>query len=283
MKKAIALLLTLLLGVCAVLPCFAVDDPDFVAAAEEAKNKPMLYLTDLKGKAGSKDIYTSKLLMAHAKGVTACDIVIQYNPYMLEFVGFEQSKDIAEVKNLEHTEPGLKKDIYGNIPHEVYIMFFHLEEFGPELDTCEIGTLQFRAIGGGVCPLELTAMDVEVKGKEVKSVAVGGEAKVEGEEASGWDYTAITSAYLTTPDPDKSPYYVVTKNGGLQWWMIVLIGVGALVLIGVIVLFVLKGRNYIADSEEYDQTVGGKQNGGITVDMDSETPVTQSDAEEKEE
>ncbi|MBQ6163071.1 MAG: hypothetical protein IK118_07250 [Clostridia bacterium] len=251
MKKAAALFLALLIGLFSILPCFAIDDPDFVAAAEKTK-KPLVYLTDIKGKAGSSKKVSATLMFAHAKGFTSGDLVIQYNPYMLEYAGFVPSATMGNsnvyINYTEKTGPDVL-DIYGNIAHEVYISLLHMNEFDKDLDTCEIGTVYFKPIGGGECPLELTAMSFDVGGEDAKCEVRSATAKISGEKASEWDYTAITSAYLEIPD--DSPYVVVKpKLSKFPVWAIIVLVIAAIAVFALVFLFVIKGKNYVADDGE---------------------------------
>lgn len=258
MKKTISVLAAFAIFLCAVLPCFAVDDPKFVEAAEKATG-PLVYLTDINGKVGKKTV-SAKLMFAHAKGFTGADLVIQYNPYMLEYAGFQPSDDVNNsnvfINYTEKTGPDVK-DIYGNIAHEVYISLIHMKEFDKDMDTCEIGTVKFTPIGGGTCPLELTAMSFDISGTDAKDLTVrSATAKIKGEKASEWDYTAITSALLEIPE--DAPY-VIEKAKGLPKWAIAAIAVGGAVVLGLIVLFVLRGKNYVADDKPSGGAASGKK------------------------
>ncbi len=246
MKKAAVVLVALVICLSSVLPCFAIDDPGFVDAAEKAKG-PLVYLTDITGRAGGKKNVSAKLMFANAEGFTGGDFVIQYNPYMLEYAGFTPSADIGNanvyINYTEKTGPDVL-DIYGNIAHEVYISLIHMEHFDKDLATCEIGTVSFKPIGGGECPLELTAMSFDVEGKDVKVDVRGATAVIKGEEASTWDYTAITSALIEIGD--DSPF-VVERAKNMPLWAIIALVVGAVAVFAVIVLFVIRGKNYVAD------------------------------------
>lgn len=256
MKKTAAIFLALIICLCSALPAFAIDDPDFVEYAEKEKG-PLVYLTDIEGKVGSEEKVTAKLLFANAEGFTGGDFVIQYNPYMLEYAGFKPSEAMSNsnvyITYTEKTGPDVL-DIYGNVAHEVYISLIHMDEFPATLASCEIGTVSFKPIGSGECPLELTAMSYDISGKDAKVAVRGATATIEsgnksgkGDEASEWDYTAITSQLLQIPE--DAPY-VIEKPSNMPTWAIVLIIVGAVAVLAGVVLFVIRGKSYVADDGE---------------------------------
>ena len=142
-------------------------------------------------------------------------------------------------------------DIYGNVAHEVYISLIHMEEFPNSLNNCEIGTVSFKPIASGECPLELTAMSYDIGGKDAKVTVRSATATIEsaekGDEASEWDYTAITSQLLQIPE--DAPYVVERPKNMPGWAIALIIGLAVLVL-ALIVLFVLRGRSYVTDDGE---------------------------------
>ncbi|MBR1811854.1 MAG: hypothetical protein IJ766_09485 [Clostridia bacterium] len=223
----------------------AVNEAFLEAAANT--DKPLLYVTDVTGAVG--DAVAAEIAMANVEGFTSGDIVIQYNPYMLEFTGFTPSEAMQSSNIfLQASEPA-EKDLYGNIFHEVYISLVHMEQFPAELDICSLGSLHFNAIGGGECPLMLTAFDIAINDVEVDAELISGVAAIEGEVASAWDYGAYAQELITLPENGD---YQVEKGSSFPAWLKAVAVVAVVAVIALVIFFIAKGKNIVDDDDELD-------------------------------
>ena len=250
MKKISALLAALLL----LLPVLSgsasavwLGDSDFLSMVDK-EDTPVLYISSADAAVG--DTVTVTVSMGNVQGFTSGDIVVQYNPYMLQYEGFEMSTELSSTSiYLEATEKTEdNRDIHGNISHEVYIGLLHMEEFPVGLSECDVGTITFTAIGGGACDLEITAMSFDFNGEERTPRTNVGQVRIEGEEASSWDYDAITSAVITVPEGQ----YEVAVSGGLSTAMKVIIALVIIAVVVVIVLVIAKGKNIVDEEDSED-------------------------------
>ncbi len=250
-------------------------NPEFLSMIEEEET-PVLYISSADAAVG--DTVSITISMGNVQGFTSGDIVVQYNPYMLQYEGFEMSTELSSTSvYLEATEKNESStDIHGNIPHEVYIGLLHMEEFPAALDECDVGTITFTAIGGGACDLEITAMSFDFEGQEIAPRVNVGEVRVEGEEASSWDYDAITSAVITVPDGQ----YAVETTRSLSTTMKVVIALAIIAIVIVIVLVIAKGRN-IVDDENGDAN-DEEANAPAAPEQQTEAPKTEPVETEQE-
>lgn len=282
-RKITGVLTALILVVSMLLPAFAAEDfdTDFLNMVSQNENTPIVYLTDIKSAVGEDSVV--KLYMGNVKGLTSADFVIQYNPYMLQFEGFEASALVSNsqiyVMATENTGPN-QKDDKGNIAHEVRIAIFHVESFPSSIGICEIGSIKFKAIGGGECPLELTASSfIFDEDNEVEPKIQHGTAVIEGEEASSWDYSAIATDFVTVPTDD----YKVDTNKHLSKGAKAAIAVIAVLIVVLIIVFIAKG-NTVEDDEDVeddkDLTEPGAEPTETPEKKESEKDNSSSDTEE---
>ena len=213
MKKWIVLLLAASLFALLLLPASAVaaSDPAFAQAAENAEGA-LVYLSDLTGAVGDEDLRAT-LSFANATGFTSCTIIVQYNPYMLKFLGFTPDSSVQDGSIYIMATEQQDTDNAGNIPHLVYIVVTHMEQFPEALDRCDIGSLAFRAVGGGECPLQVIAEDFAVQDEEVQPVIISGSAKIQGDVASTWDYENGVYGAITVGNE-----YEVTRPHAIPSW-----------------------------------------------------------------
>lgn len=274
---AILLLLPVLSGSASAV---WLGDPEFLSMVD-AEDTPVLYISSADAAVG--DTVTVTVSMGNVKGFTSGDIVVQYNPYMLQYEGFEMSTELSAASvYLEATEKTEdNKDIHGNISHEVYIGLLHMEEFPVALDECDVGTITFTAIGGGACDLEITAMSFDFDGQERTPRTNVGQVRIEGEEASSWDYDAITSAIITVPQGQ----YEVDTSRGLSTAMKVLIVVVIIAVVVAIVFVIARGKNIVdeEDSEEDEETDSPAAEDNPPETSATESEKTQEDSQNSEE
>ena len=274
---AILLLLPVLSGSASAV---WLGDPEFLSMVD-AEDTPVLYISSADAAVG--DTVTVTVSMGNVTGFTSGDIVVQYNPYMLQYEGFEMSTELSAASvYLEATEKTEdNKDIHGNISHEVYIGLLHMEEFPVALDECDVGTITFTAIGGGACDLEITAMSFDFDGQERTPRTNVGQVRIEGEEASSWDYDAITSAIITVPQGQ----YEVDTSRGLSTAMKVLIVVVIIAVVVAIVFVIARGKNIVdeEDSEEDEETDSPAAEDNPPETSATESEKTQEDSQNSEE
>ena len=220
---------------------------EFISLADE-DDSPLVYLDSAQGSVG--DLITVTLSLGHVAGFTNGSFIIQYNPYMLQYEGFQLSTQMftANVSYVVTDETGANvKDENGVIAHDVRIALVHMDEFPEELTNCDIGTITFRAIAGGSCDLEVTAREFDFDMESVTPRVHSGVAVIEGEpEASTWDYDAHTVPLVTVPD---GPYEVAQSSGGLSTVAKVLIFLAIIVVVVLLVVMIARGKN-ISDEEE---------------------------------
>lgn len=248
MKKKLIFLLCLLLAVLPTLHAAAELNEDFVAEAEKT-DEPLLFLPTIYP--NKDDLFYVTLAASNITGLTSADLVIQYNPYRLQYQGYTIDETLSSGSGLIMTATEKKGpdilDKYGNPAHEVYISLAHMDRLGEEFDTTNIVRIAFLAIGGGDCPLELTAMSFQIDGKEVTPKIVQGMAVINGEEASEWDYSAVTTANIAVP---QGSFAVLEESTGLSTPVKIVIIAVILIAILIVAVFVFGGKNRITDEEE---------------------------------
>lgn len=260
MKKTACILFIVLFSLSMVFPAFAmgqadgvVEDTRYEAFLREAEktDEPMVYLSTIN--ANKDDLFTLSLYLHNAENLNSADLVLQYNPYMLEYHGNKPDEKLTNESGMlvyatEQVGPDIL-DIYGNIAHEVYVSMTTATKLEKSFSDCKVIDLYFLAIGGGTCPLELTAMSFMINGEEVKPKIVYGNAVVEGESASSWDYSAITSEALDVPDGN---FTTLEDKGMTSFQKIALIAVALIFVIAIIILLVF-GRGKITDHTEEEE------------------------------
>ena len=100
---------------------------EFISLADE-DDSPLVYLDSAQGSVG--DLITVTLSLGHVAGFTNGSFIIQYNPYMLQYEGFQLSTQMfaANVSYVVTDETGANvKDENGVIAHDVRIGNRHLD------------------------------------------------------------------------------------------------------------------------------------------------------------
>ena len=292
MKKRICALLAFF-AVCAllVLPVSAtetqpsdkgINSPEFSSMVEE-ENTPVVYVDSAKGSVG--DLITVSFSLGNVEGFTSGSFAIQYNPYMLQYEGFEASGTIrgANVYYVATEDTGAgKTDLAGNIAHDVRIGLLHLSEFPATLSTCDVGTITFRAIGGGTGDLEVTAMDFAVNSQEVEPRVNVGVVEIEGETASTWDYDAITTTLVSVGS--DNPYHVQSADG-IPTAAKIAIVIAIVAVIVLVVLLIARGKNYSDEEEQENEPQKAKEEEPVkdAADAPTEAPAETQAEEEKTE
>lgn len=271
MKKKLIFLLCLLLAVLPTLHAAAEElNEDFVAEAEKT-DEPLLFLPTVYP--NKDDLFYVTLAASNITGLTSADLVIQYNPYRLQYQGYSVDDTLSSGSGLiltgtEKAGPDIL-DKYGNPAHEVYISLAHMERLAADFDTTNIVRIAFLAIGGGDCPLELTAMSFQIDGKEVTPKIVQGMAVIGGEEASDWDYSAITTANIAVP---QGSFALLEEPTGLSTPVKIVIVAVILIAILIVAVFVFGGKNRIIDEEEPEDEEP-EEEGSIEEKPAKENPV----------
>ena len=213
MKKTCALILAVAICCAAALPCLALDDPDFVQAAGEAKG-PLAYLTDPVPVEGAPDLIACRLLLANVEGLTGADIAVQYKPYQLRYEKFESAEAMNDLDIvLTYSSPTPETDADAGSMHEVRTDFLHLHEFDASRRNCEVCTITFRVLAGGEFPLELNVPALYISEKKETVKTRSATVVTAGEQASEWDYAENQPQELTVPSLiDGQSYHVVDPN-----------------------------------------------------------------------
>lgn len=200
MKKWIVLLLTALVLIAAAVPVSAADAPEVSISSATAKVGDTVSVT---------------LSLKHVTDLTNTDLNIQYDPNILRLTKVEKSTEMAADNEIYmmYTDPQNEEDYANSDGHSFYLGLLHLYQFPQSLDSCDVVTLTFEAIGAGECQLVLGAKTFQIAERETAPVLHGGLVSVTGEqtEADSWNYGAnidpenlYTDASYTYPIPQTS-------------------------------------------------------------------------------
>ncbi|MBR1811855.1 MAG: hypothetical protein IJ766_09490 [Clostridia bacterium] len=158
-------------------PAFAAGQPEISVSSASCKVGDTVQVT---------------LSLKNVKNFTSGDINIQYNPNILYLTGVTESAAMNSDSsiNMLYSEvlPKGAKDDDGEPVHTFDLSLFHIEKFPQSLDTCDVLTLSFEAVGGGQCPLVLSASSFAIDERETVPLFNSGMVTVEGAAAAGWDY-----------------------------------------------------------------------------------------------
>lgn len=258
MKKTAALLTAVILMFCMLVPAFADEyDLKFSELIEDVQ-KPVIFMPEIKANVG--DEIEVPMYLGNVFGLTNADLVIQYNPYMVEYEGYEVSSaaNNAQIYMMATEEVGPNQvDENGIIAHEVRAAFFHVESFPMSADICKIATFKFKAIGGGDCKLEITASDFKFEEEsEAEAPSIyNGKILIEGEEASSWDYSAITSGLVTVP---TGTYQINTQKHISKGAKIAIAAVFVVIVV-LVVVFIAKGNSYTDEDDDEEEQINGNE------------------------
>ena len=182
MKKVQTLFAALLLLFAAVVPAAAADAPEISISSASAQVGETVTVT---------------ISMKHVADFTSGDINLQFNPNILKLTAVTKSSAMEADRDISmmYTDPQNEEDYQNAESYTFNLALFHLYQFPQSLDSCDVVSLTFEAIGVGECPLVLGAMSFQISEAEVSPVLNGGMVTVSGgsenaEPAESWDYAA---------------------------------------------------------------------------------------------
>ena len=189
MKKIFVVFAAMLLLVGAVMP----------ASATVSDDAPVISIGSADVQVG--ETFTVTLSMANVTDFTSGDINLQFNPNILRLTQVAKSSAMEADREISmmYTDPQNEED-YQNVESYTFnLALFHLYQFPQSLDTCDVVSLTFEAIGVGECPLVLGAMSFQIAEQEVAPILNGGLVTVTSSEenaqpAESWDYAAHVDA-----------------------------------------------------------------------------------------
>ena len=270
MKKWMALILSVLIVGISAVPALAAD-------------QPKVFISSASANLGDKVSVT--LSLENVTGLTSIDLELQFNPNVLKLEKVEKSQAMVSDKDISmlYTDPAEESDYANADGHSFVIGLFHLEQFPQSLDSCDVVTLTFEAIGTGSSQLVLGSKSFQMLERETLPLLHGGKVTVSGaqSEAQSWDYAAHIGADVVYTDVDYT--YPVpetekaeksstrqeqepsqakddtqagsTSDEGMSGGEIALIVVACLVAVGIVVSVVLwaRGKNIVDDKKKKKQ------------------------------
>ena len=145
MKKIFVVFAAMLLLVGAVMP----------ASATASDDAPVISIGSADVQVG--ETFTVTLSMANVTDFTSGDINLQFNPNILRLTQVAKSSAMEADREISmmYTDPQNEEDYQKVESYTFNLALFHLYQFPQSLDTCDVVSLTFEAIGVGECPLVL--------------------------------------------------------------------------------------------------------------------------------
>lgn len=161
---------------------------------------PEVSVSSAQGKIG--DTVTVTVSMKNVVNFTSGDLNILYNPNILQLQKVTKSKAMTSDKEITimYTDP----EDPGQESHSdigaFYLSVLHLNKFPQSLNACDLVSLEFKAVGGGECPLILSVSSFYMDETPSEPTIASGMVTIEGDAAESWDYGAHADSDILYTD-----------------------------------------------------------------------------------